>query len=131
MKIRVGFELVYEFTQTTPVMLMLNVHPSRETDLIKPDHLAIAPWVPVTRYLDAFGNVCSRLVAPPGQLAIHTDAVVADSGEPDVVEPMARQHEIGELPHDVLVFLLGSRYCETERLMNVAWSNFGKTWASG
>jgi transglutaminase-like putative cysteine protease len=127
MKIRVGFELVYEFAQTTPMMLMLNVHPSRTTDLVKPDHLRLSPALPVTRYLDAFGNVCSRLVAPKGLVEIHTDAVVADCGEPDVVEPSARQHEVGELPHDALVFLLASRYCETEQLMNTAWSNFGQT----
>jgi len=87
----------------------------------------VSPALPVARYLDAFGNICSRLVAPPGEVAIRTDAIVADCGLPDAVEPAARQHEVGELPHDALVFLLGSRYCETERLMNVAWSNFAGT----
>jgi len=127
MLIRVGFELVYEFAQKTPLVLMLNVHPSRARDLVQPDHLRVSPALPVARYLDAFGNICSRLVAPPGEVAIRTDAIVADCGLPDAVEPAARQHEVGELPHDALVFLLGSRYCETERLMNVAWSNFGST----
>jgi len=127
MLIRVGFELVYEFAQKTPLVLMLNVHPSRARDLVQPDHLRVSPMLPVARYLDAFGNICSRLVAPPGEVAIRTDAIVADCGLPDAVEPAARQHEVGELPNDALVFLLGSRYCETERLMNVAWSNFGST----
>ena len=127
MLIRVGFELVYEFAQKTPLVLMLNVHPSRARDLVQPDHLRVSPILPVARYLDGFGNICSRLVAPPGEVAIRTDGIVADCGLPDAVEPSARQHEVGELPHDALVFLLGSRYCETERLMNVAWSNFGGT----
>ena len=127
MLIRVGFELVYEFAQKTPLVLMLNVHPSRARDLVQPDHLRVSPILPVARYLDGFGNICSRLVAPPGEVAIRTDAIVADCGLPDAVEPAARQHEVGELPNDALVFLLGSRYCETERLMNVAWSNFGST----
>ena len=127
MLIRVGFELVYEFAQKTPLVLMLNVHPSRARDLVQPDHLRVSPMLPVARYLDGFGNICSRLVAPPGEVAIRTDAIVADCGLPDAVEPAARQHEVGELPNDALVFLLGSRYCETERLMNVAWSNFGST----
>src|SRR5262249_8232042 len=83
--------------------------------------------LPVTRYLDAFGNVCTRLVAPAGELKISTDALIADSGLPDPLEPTAREHEIAELPHDTLVFLLGSRYCETERLMEAAWSRFGTT----
>ena len=127
MKIRVGFELVYEFVQATPMVLMLNVHPSRSGDLLKPDQLQISPLVPVSRYLDAFGNICRRLVAPAGQIQISTDAIVADSGLVDEVNPSARQHEVGELPHEALVFLLASRYCETERLMNIAWSQFGKT----
>jgi transglutaminase-like putative cysteine protease len=127
MKIRVGFELVYEFARNTPMVLMLNVHPSRACDLLKPDQLQVLPLVPVARYLDGFGNICRRLTAPAGQIEIRTDALVADSGLPDEVNWTARQHEIDELPHDALVFLLASRYCETERLMNVAWSNFGKT----
>ena len=127
MQIRVGFEMVYEFAARTPVVLMLNVHPSRASDMIEPDQLRIAPALPLTRYLDAFGNVCTRLVAPAGELKISTDALIADSGLPDAVEPTAREHEIAELPHDTLVFLLGSRYCETERLMNAAWSRFGTT----
>ena len=127
MKIRIGFEITYDFVARTPMMLMLNVHPSRTADIIKPDQLRVSPAVPFTRYLDAFGNVCTRLVAPPGQIEIRTDALVADSGLPDVVEPAARQHEVAELPHDALVFLLASRYCETERLMEAAWSRFGNT----
>ena len=89
MKIRIGFEITYDFVAPTPMMLMLNVHPSRAADIIKPDQLRVSPAVPFTRYLDAFGNVCTRLVAPPGQLDIRTDALVADSGLPDVVEPAA------------------------------------------
>ena len=127
MKIRIGFEITYDFVAPTPMMLMLNVHPSRAADIIKPDQLRVSPAVRLTRYLDAFGNVCTRLVAPPGRLDIRTDALVADSGLPDVVEPAARQHEVAELPHDALVFLLASRYCETERLMEAAWSRFGNT----
>jgi transglutaminase-like putative cysteine protease len=127
MRIRVGFEFTYEFVAPTPMVLMLNVHPSRATDLIKPDQLRTTPTLPMTRYVDAFGNICTRLTAPKGRLDLSTDAVVADSGLPDVVEPAARQHEVAELPHETLVFLLGSRYCETERLMNEAWSLFGKT----
>ena len=127
MQIRVGFEMLYEFVGRTPMVLMLNVHPSRALDVIKPDHLRITPSLPVTRYTDMFGNVCTRLVAPPGQVEISTDALVWDSGLPEPVEPNARQHEVAELPHDALVFLLASRYCETDRLMQEAWARFGKT----
>jgi transglutaminase-like putative cysteine protease len=127
MKIRVGFDFVYEFVAPTPMVLMLNVHPSRVRDLIKPDQLRVSPTLPLTRYQDTFGNICTRLLAPKGELRLSADALVADTGLPDVVEASARQHEVAELPHDALLFLLGSRYCETDRLMNEAWSRFGKT----
>ena len=86
MKIRIGFEFVYEFVARTPMVLMLNVHPSRAGDLIRPDHLRFTPALPVTRYADMFGNVCSRVVAPAGRIEICADAVVADSGRPDAVD---------------------------------------------
>jgi transglutaminase-like putative cysteine protease len=127
MKIRVGFELAYEFVAPTPMVLMLNVHPSRASDLIKPDQLRITPTLATTRYVDAFGNICTRGLALKGELQISADGVVADTGLPDAVDAAARQHEVAELPHDTLVFLLGSRYCETDQLMNEAWSLFGKT----
>jgi transglutaminase-like putative cysteine protease len=127
MQIRVGFEMLYEFVGRTPMVLMLNVHPSRACDIVRPDQLRITPALPVTRYTDAFGNICTRLVAPAGQVEISANALVADSGLPDPVEPTARQHEVAELPHDALVFLLASRYCETDRLMQEAWSRFGMT----
>ena len=128
MKIRVGFEIVYEFVARTPMVLMLNVHPSRASDLIKPDQLRITPHAAghaisrcVRQYLHAawWRRRASSKFPPMRSSPI--------PGLPDAVEPTARQHEIAELPHDTLVFLLGSRYCETERLMDVAWSHFGKT----
>jgi transglutaminase-like putative cysteine protease len=106
---------------------MLNVHPSRRADLLAPDLVRVAPLRPLSIYSDMFGNTCCRLVAPAGELRIVTDTVVADSGLPDPVVPDAQQHAIADLPHDALIFLMGSRYCETDRLSEFAWSNFGKT----
>src|SRR5262249_60067638 len=94
MQIRVGFEMVYEFAARTPVVLMLNVHPSRASDVIEPDHLRIAPALPLTRYLDAFGNVCTRLVAPAGGLKNSPDAPFAGSGLPPPGEAPPRPHAL-------------------------------------
>jgi transglutaminase-like putative cysteine protease len=127
MKIRVGCDLTYEFASPTPMVLMLNVHPSRAFDLLAPDLIRLAPLRPISVYTDAFGNICSRIVAPAGELRIVTDTVVHDSGLPDPVVPDAQQHAIADLPHDALQFLVGSRYCETDRLSEFAWSMFGKT----
>jgi transglutaminase-like putative cysteine protease len=127
LEIRVGYELIYECPQPTPMMLALNIHYSRASDLIVPDHLTTSPAVPVSAYRDGFGNWCTRLVAPTGRLQIASAALVRDSGVPDPVAPNGYQHSIDELPEDALVFLLGSRYCDTEKFTDVAWGLFGQT----
>ena len=124
MQIRVGYELIYECPAPTPMMLMLNVHYSRAADIVVPDQITTNPMVPVIPYRDTFGNWCSRIVAPQGQIRIATTGIVNDSGLVEVPDFSARQHLIQELPEDVLVFLLGSRYCETDLLSDTAWRLF-------
>src|SRR5690606_31050802 len=127
MRIRVGCELGFEFTQPTPLIAMLNVHFSRAPDLELPDHLTTNPPVPIGSYRDSFGNWCSRLVAPPGSFTLGMNAIVRDSGTPDPVDLAALQHTVERLPGETLQFLLGSRYCETDRLSDEAWRLFGPT----
>ena len=125
MLIRVGFEMVYWCPQPTPMILALNIHYSRTSDLTGPDHLRTVPSVPVTAYRDLFGNWCSRIVAPPGRFVLSTDALVNDSGQPDIVVPSVVQVPVPQLPESTLVYLLGSRYCETDQLSDIAWQRFG------
>jgi transglutaminase-like putative cysteine protease len=125
MLIQVGFDLVFQCPQPTPMILMLNVHHSRVADLVKPDKIMVYPEVPVSAYHDALGNWCSRLVAPPGSVRLTSDAIIHDAGQSDPFAPWARQRPLQELPEDSLVFLLGSRYCETDLLSDTAWKLFG------
>ena len=125
MKIRVGFEMAYQCPQPTPMIVALSIHYSRASDLVRPDHLLTQPSVPVTAYRDLFGNWCTRLVAPAGRFVLSTDALVNDSGVPDVVAPWAQQTPVEHLPESALVYLLGSRYCETDQLSEIAWQRFG------
>lgn len=108
------------------MLLMLSVHPSRRSDLITEDRMHCSPPVQVRNYSDAFGNICTRLVAPPGLLEIRNEFIIADSGQPDKVAPDAGQWPIDALPDDTLVYLLGSRYCDTQKLSDSAWSMFGR-----
>ena len=126
-KIRVGYELIYDCPQPTPMMLVLNVHYTRASDILVADRVTTEPSVLLADYRDDFGNWCTRLVAPKGQIRISSTAVVKDSGEPDIVATSAHQHSIQDLPDESLVFLLGSRYCDTQRLSETAWSLFGRT----
>ena len=126
MKIHVGFDLTYEIAHPTPVIFMLNVHPSRAADLITPDRLRIAPSRSITPYIDGFGNKCVRLLAPPGELRVASDTIVSDSGRADRVDVGAEEHAVADLPHDTLVYLLASRYCEADSMMDKAWEIFGQ-----
>jgi transglutaminase-like putative cysteine protease len=125
MKIRAGYDLRYDCPQPVPMIVMLNIHYSRAADIIQPDRMRTDPFVPLRSYRDGFGNWCTRLVAPPGRIRLTCDQIVRDSGMPEPACPQARQHPIEELPGDTLMFLLGSRYCETDRLSTFAWSMFG------
>ena len=125
MQIRIGYDIVYECPLPTFMILMLNVHYSRVSDLVVPDHIVTNPPIAIWGYRDLFGNWCSRLVAPAGRTRITTDALVNDSGRVDAIVPDARETPLPQLPEEALLFLLGSRYCETERLMAAAWDLFG------
>jgi transglutaminase-like putative cysteine protease len=127
MQIRIGYELTYECLQPVPMVLMLNVHPSRLDDLVVPDEMVVEPAVPLHCYRDAFGNLCTRLLAPAGRIRLSAEGIVRDHGGPDPVDKDARQHAIEDLPDDVLGFLLASRYCDIDRLSDTAWSLFGGT----
>jgi transglutaminase-like putative cysteine protease len=127
MRIRVGYELIYECPQPTPMILMLAVHASRVPDLIVPDHMVTDPPVAITPYRDMFGNWCSRILAPPGRLRITANGVVNDSGLPDPVVPEARQNPVQDLPEECLTFLLPSRYCDIDRLDKIAEALFAPT----
>lgn len=127
LNIRIGFDIIYECPQPTPMMLTLNVHYTRASDLLQPDYLIADPAIPIHSYRDGYGNWCSRIVAPVGQLRLSADTVIRDSGETDRVNPAAGQLPVEQLPDHTLQFLLGSRYCETDRLSDTAWQLFGST----
>jgi transglutaminase-like putative cysteine protease len=127
MLIRIGYELLYDCPQPTPMLLTLNVHFTRVSDMVVADHLVTSPSVSIRAYRDGFGNWCNRIVAPAGRTRLSANGIVKDTGEPDVVASQAQQHPVEDLPDEALVFLLGSRYCETDRLSEIAWSLFGKT----
>jgi transglutaminase-like putative cysteine protease len=126
-KIRVGYELIYDLQQPTPMIMVLGTHFSRASDIVVPDYLTTTPSIPITQYRDLFGNWCSRIMAPAGRVRLSGDGVVRDSGLPDVVAPSAPQHAVEDLPSDTIGYLLGSRYCETDRLSDQAWQLFGNT----
>src|ERR1700749_2423183 len=106
---------------------MLSIHPSRHADIIGRETITAEPGVRISFYHDSFGNFCGRLVAPAGGVTLKGSALVRYSGLPDAVNPAAEQLPIDQLPDDLLLYLMPSRYCETDKLTDVAWSHFAKT----
>lgn len=124
MLIRTGYEITFAAEDPVPMMAMLSLHPSRNKDLQTPHRIVAAPDIPMYDYPDGFGNVVTRLTVPPGGVTLSADFVIRDSGAEDVCVLDAPQIPVAELPDDILVFLLGSRYCETDRLADTAWELF-------
>jgi transglutaminase-like putative cysteine protease len=127
MHIRVGYDIVYDCVRPTPMMLLLSLRPERMSDLVTPQIMTVSPNIPTRTYEDRFGNLCTRLLAPAGPVRFSADYIVADSGLPDPQPFDAVQHDVDHLPSELLVFLLGSRYCETDQLTEAAWALFGAT----
>jgi len=126
MHISAGCRITYACPQPTPMLLMVSPHLSRLDDLVGPSEVAFDPPIPARHYHDGFGNFCSRIVAPVGDLTIRTRIKVRDSGEAERPSPGARQMPVEDLPDEILVYLLGSHYCDTDRLAEFAWARFGQ-----
>jgi hypothetical protein len=116
--------MIYDFPQPTPMIMVLGIHFTRASDVIVPDYLTTDPSVAIVPYRDGFGNWCSRIVAPTGRMRLAADGIIRDTGLPDVIVPSASQHAVEGLPAETIVYLLGSRYCETDQLSDVAWKLF-------
>ena len=125
MLIRYGYEITLTCPQPTALVCLLSVHEDRAADIRVPERVFTTPDVPTSTYRDLFGNRCLRLVAPAGDLTIWGDATIEDDGKLDSYMPGAREIPVSELPDDCLNYLMGSRYCETDRLSQIAWDMFG------
>lgn len=125
MRIRLGFEIGVDLPQQTPVLALMFVNPDRLGDVVWSDAIQTTPLVPRRAFRDSFGNYCVRINAPAGDFRMRYDALVEDSGLPDPQAPEAREVPVADLPEECLPFLLGSRYCETDHLSDLAWSLFG------
>lgn len=127
MKIRCGFDISYNCTYPTAMAFCLSIRPEREKDLLSPQIIKVDPSLPSRSYLDGFGNRVTRVFAPVGETRVSADFLLEDSGELDALNWDAPEIDVQDLPDETLVYLLASRYCDTEHLSDLAWSLFGNT----
>ena len=127
MKIRAGYRITFDSVAATPINLLLSVHPDRRGDLLTPDVCTASADCRIETFTDPFGNLVSRVLAPPGPVTFSSEFLIADSGQPEATVWDARQVAVEDLPGETLQFLLPSRYIETDELTALAWSLFGQT----
>ena len=127
MLIRFGYEIAVTCEQPTPMITLMSVHRDRAADIRSAEQVVTTPSVVSSTYLDLFENVCRRFVAPPGEFTIWSDCTIADTGERDPQIVDAEETPVQDLPDDCLAYLVGSRYCETDQLSQIAWDLFGQT----
>jgi len=125
MLIQAGYDIAFQCPAQTPMLLQLNVHPSRDADLLSPDIINSDPPLAISSYLDLFGNRVARVDVPPGLVTFSNRFVIHDTGKPDDVPPDTDLTPIARLPDEVLLFLVSSRYCDSDKLADFAWSMFG------
>lgn len=125
MLIRFGYDITVKCQQPTPMISLLTPRDERLCDLRRVAGLSVFPQVPTRVYRDVFGNTCLRMLAPAGEFRLTDDGVMAASGLADAYTPGLEEMPIDALPDETLFYLLGSRYCETDRLSQMAWDMFG------
>ncbi|MFC3169768.1 MULTISPECIES: transglutaminase-like domain-containing protein [Paracoccus] len=125
MRIRIGYEMTIETAQETPLISLTTPEAARHRDYVFPEDFRTTPSVPVQSYVDRYGNICRRMVAPAGRFTLFDDITVNDPGLRDESDVNAREWPVEALPTDVLGFLTASRYVETDLVSDEAWNLFG------
>lgn len=125
MLIRYGYEITIAADAPLPLIAQMSARPERKLDLRGPERFATDPGVAFSTYLDGYGNFCHRLTAPEGRFTLTSDAVIADHGMPDAEDLTAEEMPIEALPDDVLLYVMPSRYCDSDLMGAVAWETFG------
>jgi transglutaminase-like putative cysteine protease len=125
MLIRYGFRLSFDVPQQTAVLARLDIHPSRRSDIVSESPLLMGGQEAPAAIEDVHGNLCRRLIAPPGRSQLEISGVVRDCGLYEAQMTNEPLWPVADLPNEALVYLLASRYCETDQIGNTAWQLFG------
>ncbi|HEY4387603.1 MAG TPA: transglutaminase family protein [Ktedonobacteraceae bacterium] len=126
MHIRVGCEFRYEATWPTPAIMQVEPYRDDFQKIVR-DEWQNTPDLALHSYYDLYGNICKRFLLAPGEHVLRYDALVQVADTPDEVALEAIQHPVEDLPDDVLVYTMPSRFCLSDMLSDTAWQLFGNT----
>ncbi|HEY0551787.1 MAG TPA: transglutaminase family protein [Verrucomicrobiae bacterium] len=123
--VRVGCNIAYETSVPTPALFVLK--PRLEGGvLVVQEKLSFGIGQPSYEFQDSHGNITYRSMLMPGRNEIRHDALVAVASVPDSREVTGPMVPIGQLPPELLRYTLPSRYCDSDKLLNLAWKEFGQ-----
>ncbi len=117
MWLRTGCNITFDVSLPTPFILMLRPR-SGISQWVARESYTLNPSVLAVEFTDTYGNLCQRLVAPPGEFSIRTSAEISTADNIDVC-PGAPYDDVQNLPNEVLTYLLPSRYCEADRFIEL------------
>lgn len=123
--VRVGCSLAYETTIQTPVLFVLRPRLEGRV-LVMQERLSFGIGLPSHEFQDSHGNITYRSTFMPGRNEIRHDALVAVSSLPDSREILGSVLPVGQLQDELLRYTLPSRYCDSDKLMDFAWNQFGR-----
>ena len=118
MWLRTQCYLEFDITTHTPFIFMLRPRSGAQQWVAKEEYRH-TPYVPITEFTDSYNNLCQRLIAPEGIFSIYTQSEVMTSDYSDS-SPNAPFVDIAQLPESILIYLLPSRYCESDKLLGLA-----------
>ncbi|MDQ3399037.1 MAG: transglutaminase family protein, partial [Deinococcota bacterium] len=111
MRVRVGCELSYTSSQETPMQLLVQARRESRYHRTVSDTKHIEPQASLRTYTDLYGNQAWRTQVGPAPVTVRYDAVAQVPATPDLVLPGLAKTSIAELPDEVLLYTLSSRYC--------------------
>ena len=123
LRLRLGCQFRFQSPQPTPSIFL--VHPDASECRVIEEHWESEQFSPYHDYRDLYGNLCRRTTVPAGGSVVRYDVVVGTSPDPDPTAPDALEHLPGDLPDDVLLYTLPSRYCHSDVLAGQAFDLFG------
>lgn len=125
MTIRCGVDFAYEALDPTHIVLLIQPRLD-EGQRIESEQLEFRPGVEVDEYQDVHGNIVRRFELPSGRTTVRHDAFVSLSSLPENQGAGDGPLPVGEMTPELLRYTLPSRYCDSDRLMDFAFDEFGQ-----